>query len=483
MKVGQTSLVVFLSKVAGSALGFVATIYFARVLGREVLGVYFVVVTTVSWLLLGGRRGILDAMSKRISEDNYPGEYLTAGFVLLVAFVVVVSALVFAFRPYIESYVGLAEYSTLSVAWFIVLMLAARLVFVFTVHVLKGQRRVHIAGVLRAVVIGSRSLSQVVFVLLGFGIVGLLSGYAVGMTLVAVLGLVFITLRPRMPTRTQVRSVLDYARYSWLGGLRSRALNDVDILVLNGFVATGLVGIYGVAWNLATFLNLFGNAISMTVFPEISNLSEREGVEDVEPLVEDAVAYAGFISIPGLVGGALLSDRLLGLYGAEFVRGTEVLWLLLGGVVCYSYFEQFLNALNGIDRPNAAFRANLVFIVSNIALNILLVWQIGFVGAAIASVLSVLLGTVVAYALLLQFVSVTLPLSEVGRQVLAALVMGGVVFLGERAAETSGVVDQNVLVVGGFVVVGAGVYVVVLSAISARFRTTVRRNLPFDVPL
>ena len=483
MRVGQTSLIVFISKVVGSAIGFVATIYFARVLGDDVLGVYFVTVTTVSWLMLGGRRGILEGTSKRISEDNHPGEYFTAGFALLVAFVVVVSGIVLVFRPYIESYIGFDEYSTIPVVVFVILMLAARLLFLFSAKTLKGERRVHVSGVLRAVVIGFRSLTQIALVVLGFALVGLLWGYVIGMTVIGVLGLVLVNLRPNIPDKEQVKSVLEYARYSWLGGLQSRALNDVDILVLNGFVATGLVGIYGVAWNLATFLNLFGNAISTTIFPEISNLSEQEGIEEVGPLVEDAIAYAGLIAIPGLVGGAILADRLLLVYGPDFVEGTTVLWLLLFATTLYSYFQQFLNALNGINQPNAAFRANLVFIVSNIGLNILLVWQIGFVGAAIASATSVLFGMVVAYVLLSEFVSVGLPLGEIGRQVAAALVMGGVVVAGERAIEATGLLGRNLIVVGVLVLFGAAVYGTTLLALSAQFRATVRRNLPFNVPL
>jgi len=396
MRVGQTSLIVFISKVVGSAVGFVATIYFARVVGRDVLGVYFVTVTVVSWLMLGGRRGILEGTSKRISEGNSPGEYFTAGFTLLVVFVLVVSGIALVFQPYIESYVGFSEYSTAPVVVFVILMLATRLLFLFSAKTLKGERRVHVSGILRAVVIGFRSLTQMLLVLLGFALVGLLWGYVIGMTVIGVLGLVLVNLQPKIPNRNQVRSVLEYARYSWLGGLQSRALNDVDILVLNSFVATGLVGVYGVAWNLATFLNLFGNAVSTTVFPEISNLSEQESVEEVGPLVEDVIAYAGLIAIPGVVGGGILADRLLLIYGPDFVEGTTVLFVLLLAVTLYSYFQQFLNALNGIDQPNAAFRANLVFVFSNIILNIILVWQVGFVGAAIASITSVLLGSIIA---------------------------------------------------------------------------------------
>jgi len=61
--------------------------------------------------------------------------------------------------------------------------------------------------------------------------------------------------------------------------------------------------------------------------------------------------------------------------------------------------------------------------------------------------------------------------------------MGGVVLLSERAIETTGLLGQNFLVVVVLVLFGAVVYGMTLLVLSSRFRTTVRRNLPFDLSL
>jgi len=89
MRVGQTSLVVFVAKVVGSALGFLATLYFARTLGAYVIGIYAVVLSTVAWLQTGGRMGISKAANKRISEGTEQGPFLTAGYIALFGFVLV----------------------------------------------------------------------------------------------------------------------------------------------------------------------------------------------------------------------------------------------------------------------------------------------------------------------------------------------------------------------------------------------------------
>ncbi|ARS90818.1 oligosaccharide flippase family protein [Natrarchaeobaculum aegyptiacum] len=483
MNIGQTSLIVFLSKLAGSALGFIATIYFARVLGAEVLGIYAVIMSTVAWLQTGGKMGIAKATNKRISEGEDRGKFLVAGIVSLVLFITAISLVAIAATPFIESYLSDFEnYSQTSVVYFILLLLAIKLVFIFVLEVLRGLHMVHIAGPLKPVKTATQSIIQLALVFAGLGLIGMLLGYFIGAIIVLLVAGVFLKIRPANPTSTHYQSLLNYAKFSWLGGLKSRALNDVDILILNAMVATGLVGIYSVVWSLSKFLDLFSSAIGETVFPEISKISKQQEIGEVKLLIEDAVAYAGLITIPGLVGGVVISDRLLQIYGPEFVQGVEILWMLLLAVLFFSYYRQFLNALNALDFPNLAFFSNIVFVVSNIVLNVILIWRFGWIGAAVASTLSILIGLVASYLLLIRIVTIEIPANEIGRQLVAAIAMGAIVAITRGTIESAGLIENNTIIVLGLVSLGTIVYTATLYQISPKFQTTVERNIPFNVP-
>lgn len=483
MRIGQTSLVVFVSKLVGSALGFVGTVYFARVLGAEVIGIYSVIIALVAWLGLAGRLGISKAIKKRVSEDENEGAYLAAGALMVASSTVLLSVLLIVLRVPVERYVSdFEQYSPISVIWFLVLLLAVHLGFSLVTSALVGQRSVHIAGPLRPAKVAIQSAIQILLVFIGLELVGMLLGYALGTVFVTLFGIVFVSVRPRMPDRRHFRSLLAYAKFSWLGGLKSRAFNDVDILILGALVPQSLVGIYAVAWSLTKFLDLFGMAVSQTMFPEISNVSALESAESAAGLVEDSLAYGGFIVIPGMVGGTILSDRLLRIYSAEFAQGTEVLWLLLLSILLYTYMQQQLNALNAVDRPDAAFRVNLVFVLSNVVLNLVLIWQFGWIGAAVASAIASGLGLTLSYALLARMISLSIPLDEIGRQWVAAIAMGGIVWGLRILIEITEFIGHNFIIVCLLVCVGSFVYFAVLLAISARFRATVDRNLPVDSP-
>jgi len=483
MKLGQTSVIVFVSRLLGSALGFIATLYFARELGAEVLGVYALVLTVVAWLILVADLGIGKALIKRVSEGDEQGEYLAAAVLWVFLLATTLSVAVVAGRPVLESYIGeFDRYVALSVVWFVVGLIFAKLFYRTAIRALKGERKVHIAGLLQPVKIGSQSLLQLGLVLLGFGLLGMLVGAILGAIVVGFLGLIWVTVRPARPTKRHFRSLFDYAKFSWLGNLQARAFNEVDILLLGVFVQTSLVGVYSVAWSLSKFLDLFGTAIRSTLFPELSYKSAQESRQAAAGLVEDSLAYTGLIATPGLVGGTLLGDRLLALYGEAFVDGAAVLGFLILAVLLFSYQKQLMGALNGLDRPDLAFRVNAVFIALNAGLNLVLISQYGIEGAAVASVLSTAVSLGLAYYMLSQLISFDMPLAELTRQWTAALTMGAAVLAAREVVETASLVNNNAVIVVLLVGLGAAVYFLTLLAISTEFRATVDRNLPVDIP-
>lgn len=474
MRIGQTSFVVFVSKLVGSVLGFAATLYFARTLGATVLGHYAIVLAVVAWLALGGQLGISSAVVKRISEGDEPSAHFTAGMIIVAVLGLVLTIGVLALHNVVNAYVGER------VAPFIAVLLLISLSSALVNAALKGERLVHISGLLMPVQTGIRSVVQIGLVLAGFRLAGMLVGYAIGALLAIFLGAAFLTVEVTRPRRHHFQSLFDFAKFSWLSGLKSRSFNDVDIVVLGALVSSTLVGVYSVVWSIATFLTLFDSAVSSTLFPELSRAEASANHDRIAGLITDSLAYGGLIAIPGLFGGVVLADRLLRLYGDQFTQGTAVLGLLILASLIYGYQKQLMNTLNALDHPDIAFRINIVFIVTNAILNVVLILWIGWVGAAIATVLSACVGLVLSYRSLRQLVDFEVPVGELSRQFVTALLMAGLVAGGRYILEIH--VSHNALIVLSLTIFGAAVYFLSLFAISHRFRTTVTANTPTWLP-
>ena len=480
MRLGQTSVVYFLSRLLTSAIGFVATIYFARVLGADPLGIYYLVISVVAWLAIAGNIGVSGAITKRVSEGEDQEQFAIAGTSLVAGLFVLVAAGVFVFRPYVHQYIGQP------VAGYVVLILFASLGWSLVSSLLSGVHLVHIKGILSPVKMGGQSLLQVAALAGGMGLAGLFLGHVAGILLVIGIGglIVFRQFSElTLPRRHHYQKLFNYAKFSWLGGLESRMFNYTDIIVLGFFVSSGLIAVYSIAWNIAMFLIAFSGSISVTLFPEMSERSVEDDLGEVISLLEDAISYTGLILIPGLVGSLIIGERLLRIYGDEFTQGTAVLGLLILAALIRAYQKQFLNTLNAIDRPDLSFHVNALFVVANLFLNVILVYLYGWVGAAVATTLSVSISLLFGYYYLTSIHSFAVLYTEIGRQMLAALLMGAVVYGGLWIENTHRLIRHNFATVLILVGIGAGVYFFVLLGISAKFRRTVSDNLPTDVPL
>jgi len=462
MKLGEQATLTFVAQIGTTIIGFVATLFFARTLGESVLGSYFLVIALVLWIKAVGTVSIETAVEKRISEGNDPRAYFGAGVLLTGCVFLLTSVLMLLFQDQMRSYVDVPVTAIIAIVF-------GTLTFSYLGSILQAEQRVHISSMVETLDRLIRAIAQILLVIVGYGLGGLLAGHLVGVIVATVVAAVLVSITVGRPTRRHFSSIFEFAKYSWLGGITSRTFASLDTLVLGVFVSTGLIGIYEIAWNIASILVIFGNSIVRVMFPTIS--ATKDGSGRIANLVEDATAFTGLFVIPGLVGSILLGQEVLGVYGDSFRKGAFILVLLVSARLLQSYTDQFTNALMAIDRPDLSFRINGIFVMINVTLNIVLVWSYGWVGAAVATVVSSAVALTLSYRAMAVHIPFHVPWREIGNQILAALVMGGVVFLADGAVGGSLLI--TLILIGG----GATVYIGGLVVLSPRFRKTIARNL------
>ncbi|QAU12253.1 transporter [Halorubrum sp. BOL3-1] len=482
MRIGQTSAIQFVSKVVTSAGGFLATLYFARIVGSDTLGIYFILLSSVGWLSVLVDAGISPAITKRMSEGEAPAEYFQVGLGVIGVGTGAITFFLLLFSKQVTDYIT-HPYST----YFLIVLVISGTAMTAVRTGLSGTQNVHISGILTSIQSIIRIVLQVAAVSIGLGLSGLVFGWVLSSLVAAAVGLVYLMVKAenflslkQMNTRERLIDIYSFAKYSWLGSLKSKTNNYADILILGLFVPSNLIGVYAIAWNIASFLTILGSAIETTLFPEFSELENQDDYTEIAHLLQKSLQYTGLFVIPGLFGGILLGDRILRLYGSNFVIGFEVLILLIVSVLIYDYQKQLTGVLQGIDRPDIDFRVNGTFIGSNIILNLILIQQIGWYGAAIATVLSSGISLVYAYYAVCEILPVSVPVREIGKQIGASIIMAISVFLLEAIESAYTIVGHNALVVFGLVFVGATIYMGTLMTISDETRKTIFDNLPIS---
>lgn len=477
MRLGQTTSILFASKILGSLIGFLAMVYFARVLGSSVLGVYFLVLALIGWLRLVNNLGLSRALNKRVSEGVEKGQHILAALSLYAVAYAIIALFIYLGRDWVNAYLGEQLHH------FVILFLGANILFIFVNNVMRGEQLVHAQGIVSLFQTILRVLFQVSAVLMGFAVSGLLFGEIVAILLGSVVGVV-VTLvyfnrsfEFKRPTRTHYESLIDFAKFSWLGDMKGKIYQRMDIIVLGFFSPSSLIGIYSICWNLAQFLEIFSKSISTTMFPKMSELSSDDHIDLVSARLEDALSYSGLFIIPGLAGVIVVGDGVLNIYGGEFRQGQIILVLLVGATLVHGYHKQLMNTLDALNRPDLTFAVNVFFAVTNISLNVILVSLYGWVGAAVATLISVVAAMLIAYRMLSVILSFNIPVQQILYQSFAAAMMGGFVFGLDRLLISQGLTTRRLGPVLLMVGVGVLIYFSVLLLISRELRDVVTDNI------
>ncbi|MFC7132395.1 MULTISPECIES: polysaccharide biosynthesis C-terminal domain-containing protein [Salinibaculum] len=467
MRLAKTSVVYFISDVVTSIVGFLATVYFARVLGASVLGKYYVIIALVAWLSIP-TNGVTTAIAKRMSEEIEQGEFLTAGFLLNGFLAIAITVTVITFRGHLNTYIGL------EIALFVLLVFLGNIGFLSITGSLKGQHLVTYSGLLKTFDRIVRVTAQLLFVALGYSVIALVSGHVIGLVLAVAAGLLLSRVEFALPRLSHLQGIASYAKYSWLGNMKGKTFAWMDTLILSLFVSSGLIGIYEVSWRLASVLILVSNAVQQTLFPEMSRVAMEDNTDRMLNLLNEGLFAAGLFVIPGLIGALILGPKILRIYGPEFVKGNVVLIVLITARGIDAYGTQFENLINAFDRPDLMFKVNFLFILTNVTLNLVLINLYGWVGAAIATAVSSLLVIVFGYYYVSKLLGKPdIPVHDIGTEILAGVVMGGFVWLLRALLPWS-----NMYVTVGLVLTGAFTFIVVLFAISRRFRKKTVGVLP-----
>ncbi len=172
-------------------------------------------------------------------------------------------------------------------------------------------------------------------------------------------------------------------------------LNRTDVLMIGALLHSTQAGIYAAAMRIAT-LGTFGlTAINVVAAPLISELYSTKQLGELQRVLKKAAAGVFVVTTVSCIPLAALGRPILSLFGPNFAVAYAPLLVLLGGHVfnALSGSVGFLMSMTG-HQVQAA-RIIAVSAVLNIILNWILVPRFHLLGAAVATVITMLLWNVV----------------------------------------------------------------------------------------
>lgn len=184
---------------------------------------------------------------------------------------------------------------------------------------------------------------------------------------------------------------------------------QVDKIMLKELTySASQVAFYDQAEKIVTIPLTFITILSTVIMPKIANFYANDNKEDIKRVIMNVSQYSLFAAVPMMFGLIGIADRMIPWYlGSEFLPVADAIIILAPTVILNSLVgisgNQYFIATNQLK---VLLFSNIAASVTNIALNAILIPNLQYAGAAVATVVSAGILVLVQYTVLSKQISV-----------------------------------------------------------------------------
>ena len=405
--------ITFLASVVSLPLGFVITITLGRFLGAGDLGIYRMASTLYGIVMLFAAVGIPATITKYVAEfknDRIKFNQIVSSGVITSLFLGVGFAVLFYFSSGLFADIfdmpGLSGLIKILSPVFPFALVGGALLGLL--NGIREMTKYTVATIIQSVLM---VIITVVLIYCGFGVAGAVAGVVLS-SVGSCLFLIFvsrnyfkITLIEYLST---TKKMLRFGVQVLAAGSINEINNQLDIILIGFFLISTDVGHYAVAVGLSRFFWLIPLSVQRITYPATSSYWSENNHSALSNMLNKSMKYCTIILVLiGLGVGFFAKDIITTLFKEDFIYAVLPLQILLVGTVIRGSIAQPIGgSLSGIGRPGLTLKIVAIIATINATLDIILIPQIGIVGAAIATTISLSAGAFIGLFLVVKFVHI-----------------------------------------------------------------------------
>jgi len=399
------SSIAFTFKIVGIGFGYIFTILIAKWYGVQTLGLFALSMTILNIFVTFSLFGFNNALSKFIAQFNHDFKQslvkevyfkalkITIPLGILLSFILYTSANFLAINIF-DNKDSIPFFKIVSIA------IVPSILLSINATVFRGLKNITLFSFFQS--LGIYFLAVILLMLFymnnSYKIDAILS-QTLAISIMCIVSIVYIykhtyIYKVSIKNSLKYKKIMSVAFPMLLTSSMGLIIASTDIVMIGIFRSEEEVGIYSVIVKIATITTFALMAINSISGPKYSELSENKlELKKVINKSSKILFLFGTIIILILF---LFSKTLLGFFGKEFLVGLFALHCLLFGY----YFRIISGSIGEIfqNTGHERLQSKLVFLfaVLNIFLNFILIPKYGINGAAIATMLTLILGRIIS---------------------------------------------------------------------------------------
>jgi len=390
----------FIGNIIKNISGFLLQILLTRTLGAASYGVYSYAQTILSVVGVFARLGVTESIMRFVPEFQYDkdtqGGYVTIAFCTSIVGSIILSILLFIYAGKINEF-------TLGKPLFtdVLRILAIFLPFQVIIQAISNTFRAFEDAMnqifIRDILVPTLNVVSIAIALvLGATIVGASAAIVFAGVLATGISLSLLIKKIDIAVNFDIGSceLSQYYRFSvplTLTAAGSLLYTNVDRLMVGYFIGDVEVGIYAVAIGLASVTGLALSGLNQLFPPIASKLYSRDEREELQRVFQTVTRWSFTLCLLPALLLYTFRFEVLSLFGSEFTRGSVVLSLFIAGQITRNAVGPSGYMLTMTEHQYIVLFNRWFLGISNVVANYILITKYGFVGAAVASALTLAL--------------------------------------------------------------------------------------------
>ena len=398
--------IIFAGMVLGKILGYFYTIIVAR-LGTEPYGMLHLGYSLVSFLtifsLLGFQNGILRFVPYYLAKNDkarVKGVIFSA-LKVCIPISLILAVLMFFFSDKIAIIFFHNQNLVPFFQIFSIMLPFATLGTIF-LAIFTAFQKVKYEVLNREIIERTTRLAfTLVFLALGLGIIGASISYVISAFVVFIVSFiilekkVFPILKTKIKAEYYTKEIFKFSLPLVFSAFLLFIVGWTDTLMLGFFKTVSDVGIYNAAHPTANLMFVLPAALTTLFLPIITQFFSKNKLGEVKKIYNVVSRWVFYVNLPILLVMMFFSPQIIGIiFGNEYLLGAQALSILAFGYMFFSFSYTTTGVLSMAKKSNLIFITTLILAICNVILNYLLIPLYGINGAAIATSISVIIGSI-----------------------------------------------------------------------------------------
>jgi len=386
------------AELAKPLVSYFLIVYISRGMGKEGVGLYSTVLSLLVFFETFAILGIGNVITRDVAvEPGRASTYFSSALVVgvittaLSLVILVFLPMWLRFEPKVRSGIGIISVS-------MIFFISTSIIQAF----FEGLQRMEYKSIGNTLETFLRVFSGILAIRYGYGIEGVLwSMVAVRIVIFLYSAITILRLIPgplAWPEKNLVVGLIGQSMTFLLIAFMSAAYSNMDILILSQSRGSEEVGTYAAASRLMIILKGLSTGYIVALFPQMAFAYSRSA-KTLCTRCSQSIKYILVLSIPATIGTTVLSPQIIRkIYGYQFVESTLCLQILIWTILAFPVGLVLARALVASHHQMYDLYANAAVMVSSLALYLTLIPMWSATGAALATVLSMLIFLCVEYA-------------------------------------------------------------------------------------